>query len=240
MTRIPPSARRRRLINQQREVAHLQHVRDHIAADAEYRTRQRPRWDRELIPLAIGGPRKNADPAAYLKLWGVPLCLGDMGTLEAAPLLPQGGWQVFRTPSMAALGAAAVKGAAHRQGLPYLVTLAMVTIFSEHTLSEAARFAADSMHMCPIAEIAPSSSAKEWTQVGITIVNAWQRRQEMGGHGIGDAHRLAEIVVDFRDTASMRQIRQAELGLVNARMGRYRGAAVGSGDRALAVAVKAS
>ena len=39
MTRIPPSARRRRLVNQQRAVAHLQHVRDHIVADAEYRTR---------------------------------------------------------------------------------------------------------------------------------------------------------------------------------------------------------
>ena len=224
MTRIPPSARRRRLISQQRAVAHLQHVRDHIVADAEYRTRQHPRWDREVIPLTIGGPRKTADPSTYLKLWGAPLSLGNLEVLEAAPLLPRGGWQVFRTPSMAALGAAAVKGAAHQSGLPYLVTLVMVAIFSEHTLSEAAGLAADCMHMCPIAEIAPSDSANEWAQVGITIINAWQRRQEKGGHGVGDAYRLAEIVADFRDTASLRQIRQAELDLANARMGRYRGA----------------
>ena len=60
--RIPPSARRRRLIGKQRQVAHLRHVAAHIHTDAEWRKRQRPRWDREIIRLTIGGPRKNADP----------------------------------------------------------------------------------------------------------------------------------------------------------------------------------
>ena len=40
------------------------------------------------------------------------------------------------------------------------------------------------------------------------------------------ASRLAEILVDFRDTAAMRQVRQAEMDLTNARVGIYRGAAL--------------
>ena len=230
--RIPPSARRRRLVNQQREVAHLQHVAEHLHVDAEWRKRQRPRWDREIIPLTVGGPRKNANPDTYLKQWGAPLSLGDLAALEGMPLLPSGGWCVFQTPPMATLGAAAVKGAAHPAGVAYLVTLAMATLFSEATLSEAAAFAADCMHMCPIAETAPSASANEWVAVGLTIINAWQARQNAGGAGVGDAARLAEILADFRDTAAMRQVRQAEIDLANARTGNYRGASLRSATRA--------
>ena len=238
--RIPPSARRRRLIGKQRQVAHLRHIAAHIHADAEWRKRQRPRWDREIIRLTIGGPRKNADPDTYLKLWGAPLSLGDLAALEGMPLLPIGGWGVFQTPPMAALGAAAVKGAAHPAGIAYLVTLAMATLFSEATLSETAAFAADCMHMCPIAETAPSASANEWTTVGLTIVNTWQARRSAGGKGVGDEARLVEILADFRDTAAMRQVRQAEIDLANARVGIYRGAALRRAPQAAVLGALAS
>lgn len=218
MTR-PNLYRLRRHARVARERHALRHLRQHFEMAIAARHTKAPAWDRGPVDLDIKPPRKLPDGKRFATMWGVPLLLSD---LDALPLLSDGGWRIFNLPPTPVLHVHAVKASVHTYGLPYLRDLALVSLFSRLTLSEAAAFSVDLMQLDPAREYAPSGSANAWAEVGITIVNTWQSRQERhGGRGLGDVARIAEAVADIRDTCALRQIRQAEIDLEAARAGRY-------------------
>ena len=217
-----------RIIRQRKWAARahaVAHLRDEVESQIELRRVPRPGSSVEPVALTVTPPRKGTEGVdGNLDRWCGRKEGLTHGAVDSLPLLADGGWRHLDiSPRMPHLMAMAVRAADHDNALPWLVALARCLPFGEWTLSEAAAASRELMLLDPRAESQhPQGSANAWAGVGLTLINAWQRRAD-SGRGLGDVTVIAEVVADIRDRSARLQVRQAEIDLENARRGRYRG-----------------